>query len=114
MVPEIAPTVPTNRPVANPILDVDPATLRLPSGLRSQGADPAKLMQQLSRFGRSTTGMPPVQVLEAPDGELVIYDGVTRATRVAKLLPGTPVRVEVAGRYPQPGASLPTVRDKLP
>jgi hypothetical protein len=35
---------------------------------------------------------------------LELVDGVTRATRVAKLLPGTKVRVEVLGRLRQPKA----------
>ncbi len=28
---------------------------------------------------------------------LVLYDGITRATRIAKLAPGTTIRVEVVG-----------------
>ncbi len=42
--------------------------------------------------------MPRLFVFRASDGALVIYDGVTRATRVAKLLPGQTVSVEVIGR----------------
>ncbi len=42
--------------------------------------------------------MPPLIVYEASDGVLVIYNGVTRATRIAKLAPGNTVRVEVIGR----------------
>lgn len=45
--------------------------------------------------------------------ELVIYDGVTRATRAAKYLPGTPVTVEVTGELLGPVGSLPTVGDKI-
>ena len=41
---------------------------------------------------------------QAADGVLVVYDGVTRATRVAKLAPGTLVRVEVIGKLRQPNA----------
>jgi hypothetical protein len=66
-------------------LNVDPAVLRLPPS-RQQGADPGKLAQHIAKFGTSTTGMPPLEVTEAADGELVINSGVTRATRVAKLL----------------------------
>ena len=47
-----------------------------------------KLQQQVARFGHSTQGMPTLEVYRGSDGELVIYSGVTRATRVAKLLPG--------------------------
>ena len=46
--------------------------------------------------------------------ELKKADGVTRATRVAKLLPGQLVSVEVIGDYPSPGSKLPTVGDRLP
>jgi hypothetical protein len=94
-------------------LDVDPRTLRLPWSRRS-GADPGKLARQISRYGKSTQGMPPLFVYRATDGELVISDGVTRATRVAKLLPGTPIRVEVIGDLAAPGAGMPTVGDRLP
>jgi hypothetical protein len=69
--------------VAGRYVDVDPARLRLPPS-RHQGADPAKLTRHLAQFGRSLTGMPPLEVTEAAGGELVINSGVTRATRVAK------------------------------
>jgi hypothetical protein len=91
-------------------LEVDPRTLRLPWS-RRDGADPGKLARQLSRYGGSTQGMPPPFVYRATDGELVISDG---ATRVAKLLPGTRIRVEVIGDLATPGASMPTVGDRLP
>lgn len=92
---------------------VDPRTLRLPPS-RNQGADPEKLQRQVARFGRTTVGMPPVIVYRANDGEFVIYDGVTRATRVAKLSPGQSVPVELAGDVPYPGAAHPTVEERLP
>src|SRR5215208_4222228 len=68
--------------------DVDPRELR-PASSRRDGADPIKLHRQIARFGASTDGMPPLIVYEASDGVLVIYNGVTRATRIAKLAPGT-------------------------
>jgi len=58
--------------------------------------------------------MPPPFVYRANDGELVISDGVTRATRVAKLLPGVTMTVEVIGDLAAPGTSMPTVGEKLP
>ena len=58
--------------------------LRLPAS-RSSGADPWKLHQQVHQFGSSKNGMPPILVYEDPDGLLEISDGVTRATRIAKL-----------------------------
>ena len=78
------------------LLHVDPATLRLP-GSRRDGADPVKLNRQLARHGSSLTGMPPLEVKRGSDGELVILDGVTRATRAAKYASGTMVPVQVTG-----------------
>jgi hypothetical protein len=43
-----------------------------------------------------------------------LYDGVTRATRAAKLLSGTTVRVEVIRNLPLPFGHLPTIGSKLP
>ena len=94
-------------------LDVDPRTLRLPPSSLS-GADPAKLQRQIARHGRSILGMPRLVVYRGSDGELIIYDGVTRATRVAKLLPGQTVPVEVIGKVRSPGARFPTVGERLP
>jgi len=93
-------------------LDVDPASLHLP-GSRRDGADPAKLQRQIAKHVNSIEGMPPPEVKRGSDGELVIYDGVTRATRAAKLLPGTPITVEVTGELKSPVAGLPKVGDKL-
>lgn len=94
-------------------VEVDPRTLRLPWG-RRDGADPIKLTRQISKHGTSIQGMPPPFVYRGTDGVLVLSDGVTRATRVAKLLPGTKIRVEVIGDLGVPGATMPTVGDKLP
>ena len=94
-------------------VEIDPGTLRLPWS-RRDGADPIKLMRQISRHGNSIQGMPRPFVYRATDGELVLSDGVTRATRVAKLLPGTKIQVEVIGNLGVPGATMPTVGDRLP
>jgi hypothetical protein len=94
-------------------LDIDPRALHLPTS-RLSGADPVKLHDQMVRFGASTRGMPPLLAYRGSDGELMVYDGVTRATRVAKLLPGTMVRVEVMRTLPRPVGYLPTIGDKLP
>ena len=93
--------------------DVDPRELRVPSSRRS-GADPVKLQRQIARFGASLDGMPPLVVYQALDGVLVVYNGVTRATRIAKLSPGTSVRVEVIGRLRRAYAADPTIGDLLP
>jgi len=94
------------------IREVDPAELRLPPS-RSGGADPWKLHRQIRQFGPSKDGMPPIFVYEDPDGVLEISDGVTRATRIAKLAPGQTVPVVVIGRYRKSRASSPSVKDKL-
>jgi hypothetical protein len=97
---------------AREVIEVDPVTLHLP-GARRDGADPVKLHRQLARHGTSVTGMPPLDVKRGSDGELVIYDGVTRATRAAKYMPGTPVPCEVTGTLPIPVGDLPTVGERL-
>jgi hypothetical protein len=94
------------------IREVDPSELRLPPSRRG-GADPWKLHQQMRRFGSSKAGMPPIFAHEDPDGILEITDGVTRATRIAKLKPGETVPVIVIGRYRRSRASSPRVRDLL-
>lgn len=93
-------------------LQVDPATLHLPSS-RRDGADPTKLLRQFSKYGISMDGMPALEVKRGSDGELVIYDGVTRATRIAKYLPGSSVTVEVTGELTRSVAGLPRVGEKL-
>lgn len=95
------------------VLHVDPKTLHLPAS-RSEGADPAKLHRQIARHGRLASAMPPLWVCRGTDGELAIFDGVTRATRIAKLSPGTLVPVEVIGGLPSPVGRWPTVGDRLP
>ena len=93
--------------------EIDPRELRVPTSQPS-GADPFKLQRQIAKFGASSAGMPPIWVVEAADGELVIMNGLTRATRIAKLTPGTLVRVEITGKTRRIGASLPRVGDFLP
>jgi len=92
--------------------DVDPAELRLPSS-RASGADPYKLQRQIARHGTLTAGMPPLFAYEGTDGALELVDGVTRATRVAKLLPGTQVRVEVLGKLRRRKAQARRIGDTL-
>jgi hypothetical protein len=98
--------------MAADIRDVDPAELRLPSS-RASGADPVKLQRQIARHRTSTAGMPPLLAYEGSDGVLELVDGVTRATRVAKLLPGTTVRVEVIGKLRRPKAASRRIGDAL-
>ena len=59
--------------------------------------------------------MPPLIVTRGRGGELQIMDGVTRATRVARLFPGQAILVEISedrpnydlSRYPTLGEVLP-------
>ena len=57
--------------------------------------------------------MPPLLVYEGLDGVLELVDGVTRAMRVATLLPGTTVRVEVLGKLRRPKAQSHRIGDAL-
>ena len=93
--------------------DVDPRELRVPPS-RDQGADPVKLTRQISLFGASMAGMPVPWVYEGSDGVLMLYNGVTRATRIAKLAPGVLICVEVVGKLPKAFASAPKIGDLLP
>jgi hypothetical protein len=93
--------------------DVDPRILRLPSS-RQSGPDPFRLQRQIAKFGASIAGMPALLAYESADGFLVVYNGVTRATRVAKLAPGTLVRVEVIGRLRGAYQHRPSIGDVLP
>jgi hypothetical protein len=93
--------------------DIDPRDLRVPPS-RPYGADPAKLQRQIAQYGRSTAGMTPPWVYEGTDGVLMLYNGVTRATRIAKLAPGTPIRVEVIGKLPKAFSDEPRIGDLLP
>ena len=98
--------------MSDAIQEVLPGELRLPPS-RSGGADPWKLHQQIRQFGASTTGMPPILVYQDPDGLMEITDGVTRATRIAKLAPNQPVPVIIIGNYRRSRANSPCVRDRL-
>ena len=57
--------------------------------------------------------MPPIFVNEDPNGILEIADGVTRASRIAKLAPGETVPVVVIGRYRRSRANSSCVRDRI-
>ena len=95
-------------------LDVDPRTLHVPPS-RLTGADPAKLTRQEQMFGSSVLGMPPPEVTRGANSALMLNDGVTRATRVAKLLPRRLLRVEVTDDVPHWDMSkLPKIGDFVP
>src|ERR1700730_3926843 len=98
--------------MAREFREVDPRELRLPSSRRT-GADPMKLQRQIVQFGAATQGMPPLIVYEGTDGVLVVYNGVTRATRIAKLAPGHLVKVEIIGRLRRAYGTEPKIGDVL-
>jgi hypothetical protein len=96
------------------LIDVDPGELHLPPS-RAQGADPGKLARQIAKHADSLDGMPPLQVVRGKDGHLRINDGVTRATRAAKLRPGILVPAEVIQNLPRLDVTrIPKVKDRLP
>ncbi len=99
--------------MATQVVTVDPRTLHVPP-CRITGADPFKLYRQIAQFGASTAGMPAPWAYRGSDGELQLYNGVTRATRIAKLSPGTLIQVEVVGTLARPVGHLPTIGDLLP
>src|ERR1700722_16882796 len=88
-------------------IDVDPATLHVP-GSRRDGDDPFKLHRHVARHGNSVEGMPPLDLKRGSDGELAIYDGVTRATRAAKYLPGSVCHGSMDYPEVSPGEAFPT------
>jgi len=95
-------------------LEVDPGELYLPPS-RREGADPGKLARQIARYGDSLDDMPPLQVVRGRGGHFRINDGVTRATRAAKLRPGENVVVEVIQDLPNLDVTRTRkVRDSLP
>jgi hypothetical protein len=94
-------------------LDVDPRTLRLP-GSRLGRADPYKLPRRIAVYGAGQDGMPPPWVYRGSDGALMVSDGVTRATRIAKLNPGATIRIEVVRTVKVPLGRFPTIGDTLP
>ncbi len=88
--------------------------LRLPPN-RSEGADPFKLAAQIAEFGASADDLPPLQVTQGKNGELMINDGVTRATRMHLRAPKQAVPVEIIDVRPDWDFShLPFVKETLP
>jgi hypothetical protein len=95
-------------------IQVDPAELYLPPS-RRQGADPGKLARQIARHGNTLDGMPPLEVTRGKDGKLRLNDGVTRATRAAKLRPGEKLTAEVIQELPNLDVTkTPQIKDTLP
>ena len=95
-------------------INVDPGEMRLPPS-RPQGADPGKLARQIARFGDLLDGIPAIQLVRGKGGHFRINDGVTRATRAAKLRPGERIAAEVIQDLPRLDVTrMPKVKDCLP
>lgn len=95
-------------------IQVDPCQLHVPPN-RPQGADPGKLARQMAQHGHLLDGMPPLEVVRGKDGKLRINDGVTRATRAAKLRPGELVEAEVIQTFPNLDVTkFSSIKDVLP
>ena len=77
------------------------------------GADPLKLQTRIARFGSRPRDACP-WVYESSDGVLIVYNGSTRATRIAKLAPGATIRVEVVGKLRRAYAGEPKIGDQVP
>jgi hypothetical protein len=95
------------------MIDVDPRTLHVPPS-RITEADLYKLHRQIAQFGSSFVGMPAPWAYRGTDGELMLYNGVTRATRAAKFAPGMLIRVAVVGKLAAPVGHLPKIGDLIP
>ena len=68
-----------------------------------------------SGFVQTWMQWPPLQVIRGKDGHLRINDGVTRATRAAKLRPGALVPAEVIQDLPRLDVTrMPKVKEALP
>ena len=93
-------------------LDVDPLSLIVCP--QRPVADAWKLQRQIASFGSSIAGMPLVEVNEDSLGRFRIVDGMTRATRAARLSPGTRITVVVTARLRKPFRNATTIADTLP
>lgn len=93
---------------------IDPGVLHLPPG-RQDGAVPERYRQQVRDYGGDIVGMLPIEVTEGKNGEFMINNGVTRATRIHTLAPGYLVPIEVMEKRPRADFSrLKRVRDVPP
>ena len=91
----------------------------LPGGLRvppewPDGADPMKLQDQYNAHQFDLSDMPPLEVIETAGGALVIFNGVTRATRSYMIDPNRMVPIIITQSYPNANTDhLPTIEQLL-
>ena len=92
---------------------VKPGDLRV-SLMREDGADPMKLQDQFNEFGFSVTDMPPIEVTLGQDDEMMINNGMTRATRCCIINSEQAVPVEIIEvRREWDLSRLPTIAETL-
>jgi hypothetical protein len=90
-----------------------PGLLRA-SVTRLDGADPMKLQDQFNEFGFSAVDMPPVEVTLGMNGEMMINDGMTRATRCCMIDVNQSIAVNVIEqRSNWDFSDLPTIAELL-
>ena len=78
------------------------------------GADPMKLQDQFNEHGNDLSELPPLEVIATAGGRLVIFNGVTRATRSYTIDPNKTVPVIVTSTYSNADIShLPTIEQLL-
>ena len=71
-----------------------PGFLRV-SPMRPDGADAIKLQDQFNEFGFSAVDMPAIEVTLGMGGEMMINNGMTRATRCCMIDADRLVRIEI-------------------
>ena len=92
---------------------VQPGSLHVPPE-RLDGADPMKLQDQYNEHQFNLSEMPPLEVIETAGGKLVIFNGVTRATRSYMIDPNRTVPVVITQSYPNANTDrLPTIEQLL-
>ncbi len=92
---------------------VQPGLLRV-SPMRPEGADPMKLQDQFNEFGFSAEDMPPIEVTLGMGGEMMINNGMTRATRCCMINSEQRVPVKVIEVRPEWNLSrLPTIAETV-
>ena len=69
--------------------------------MRPEGADEMKLQDQFNEFGFSVADMPPIEVTLGMDGQMMINNGMTRATRCYMINSEQSVEVEVIEVRPE-------------
>lgn len=73
-----------------------------------------KLQDQFNEYGSELTRIPPLEVIEAAGGALVIFNGVTRATRSYMVDPSRVVPVVITMSYPNAEVGhLPTIEQTI-